>query len=57
VSAEDTGRKAAHELLEAIESGGCVDKYIQVGRLQEVLEAIKSGGCVDKYIQVGCARL
>jgi RNA 3'-terminal phosphate cyclase len=31
VSAEDTGRKAAHELLEAIESGGCVDKYIQVG--------------------------
>ena len=31
VSAEDTGRKAAQELLEALESGGCVDKYIQVG--------------------------
>jgi len=25
----DTGRKAASELLEAIECGGCVDKYIQ----------------------------
>ena len=29
VSPEDTGIKAAEELLEAVESGGCVDKYIQ----------------------------
>jgi RNA 3'-terminal phosphate cyclase (ATP) len=29
VSPEDTGAKAAEELLEAVESGGCVDKYIQ----------------------------
>jgi len=29
VSAEVTGRKAAEELLEAVEAGGCVDKYIQ----------------------------
>jgi len=29
VSTEETGRKAASELLEAVESGGCVDKYIQ----------------------------
>ena len=29
VSPEDTGVKAAEELLEAVESGGCVDKYIQ----------------------------
>jgi len=29
VSAEKTGAKAAEELLEAIECGGCVDKYIQ----------------------------
>ena len=30
VSTEDTGRKAATEFLEAVECGGCVDKYIQV---------------------------
>ena len=30
VSTEDTGRKAASEFLEAVECGGCVDKYIQV---------------------------
>lgn len=29
VAAEVTGRKAAEELLEALETGGCVDKYIQ----------------------------
>jgi len=29
VSAEVTGIKAAEELLEAVECGGCVDKYIQ----------------------------
>merc|ERR1719483_399182 len=29
-SPEDTGVKAAEELLEAVECGGCVDKYIQV---------------------------
>jgi len=29
VSPEDTGAKAAEDLLEAVESGGCVDKYIQ----------------------------
>eukprot|EP00088_Acartia_fossae_P064706 TRINITY_DN7971_c0_g2_i1.p1 TRINITY_DN7971_c0_g2~~TRINITY_DN7971_c0_g2_i1.p1 ORF type:complete len:368 (+),score=50.44 TRINITY_DN7971_c0_g2_i1:28-1131(+) len=28
-STEETGRKAAHDLLEAIECGGCVDKYVQ----------------------------
>jgi len=28
-SPEDTGLKAAEELLEAVECGGCVDKYIQ----------------------------
>jgi len=28
-SPEDTGVKAAEELLEAVECGGCVDKYIQ----------------------------
>ena len=30
VSTEETGRKAATEFLEAVECGGCVDKYIQV---------------------------
>jgi len=25
----DTGKKCAEELLEAVESGGCVDKYVQ----------------------------
>jgi len=29
VAAESTGRKAAEELLEAVEAGGTVDKYIQ----------------------------
>ena len=29
VSSEETGRKAAEELLEAVECGGCVDKFIQ----------------------------
>jgi len=28
-STEETGRKAAHDLLEAVECGGCVDKYVQ----------------------------
>ena len=27
---EETGRKAAQDFLEAIECGGCVDKYVQV---------------------------
>merc|ERR1719419_1727103 len=29
ISPEETGIKAAEELLEAVECGGCVDKYIQ----------------------------
>eukprot|EP00092_Neocalanus_flemingeri_P019123 GFUD01020714.1.p1 GENE.GFUD01020714.1~~GFUD01020714.1.p1 ORF type:complete len:405 (+),score=120.76 GFUD01020714.1:115-1329(+) len=29
ISPEETGMKAAEELLEAVECGGCVDKYIQ----------------------------
>jgi len=29
VSPEETGQRAAEELLEAVECGGCVDKYIQ----------------------------
>jgi len=29
VSPQDTGRKCAEELLEAVECGGCVDKYVQ----------------------------
>ena len=29
-SGEAVGKKAAEELLEAVETGGCVDKYIQV---------------------------
>ena len=29
-STEETGRKAANDLLEAVECGGCVDKYVQV---------------------------
>jgi len=28
-STEETGRKAAHDLLEAVEGGGCIDKYVQ----------------------------
>jgi len=29
VSPQDTGKKCAEELLEAVECGGCVDKYVQ----------------------------
>ena len=32
-SGEAVGKKAAEELLEAVETGGCVDKYIQVRKI------------------------
>ena len=40
-STEETGRKAAHDLLEAIECGGCVDKYVQVSDSEFFFNGLK----------------
>ena len=49
---EETGRRAAEQLLESIESGGCVDKFIQDQVI--ILMALARG---ESWLQTGCLTL